>query len=400
LLLARGKLPPDVQERAWELLAGTIHWDRVLTRAHEHQVFPLVYRSLRTLEFHHLPAAVRSELTAAFRINALRNAFLSRKLAHLLRELSGAGIPVIPVKGLALSQALYGDPAFRVCSDIDILIPAQKVLDARRLILTQGYKGLFSEDFFVHHQLRTSAECSLLPEKQEPFIPFLVELRWTILHHSSKDRDAVRDLWSEARRASFFGVSAHALSPEWEFLFLAQHAAYHKWHTLKWLADIHDFCMSVPVDWRLVKEKAECFELDLAVVPTLAACASLFGTPLPNDFSSSALPAGIQLFPNSLTPEEIWKAPLFYRQLLKRRSEKLRWFAEMLLVARPADRRFFRLPAALSFLYYLLRPLRLSIKWSWLFSRAGFRWVRERFRCRPPGRIENPNSEIQNPKPI
>jgi hypothetical protein len=52
----------------------------------------------------------------------------------------------------------------------------------------------------------------------------------------------------------------------------------------------------------------------------------------------------------------------------------------MFFVARQADQVFFHLPASLDFLYFLLRPLRLACKWSWLFLAAGFGRLRQWFR--------------------
>lgn len=121
-----------------------------------------------------------------------------------------------------------------------------------------------------------------------------------------------------------------------------------------------------------VKEKTERFELDAVAGLTLAACSSLFGTPVPANLRSRPLPADVRLFPHSLEPSESWKVPLFYPRLLKRPSEKLRWFAQTLFVAKMADHKFLTLPSSLGFLYYVLRPLRLTCKWSWLFLRAGF----------------------------
>ena len=346
-------------------------WDALLQRAEEHQVLPLIYRSLRTLEFQGVPDEVRERITGAFRANALRNMFLAGELARVLRLLGEAGLRVLPLKGVTLAESLYGDPAMRVCSDLDILVPAGDVLRARRLLLTHGYTSPFTEDFFAHHQFHTSADCPLLPQKQT--LPYLVELHWTLLQHSSKDAEAMRDLWAEARPKDTFGVQAYSMTTQWEFLYLAGHAAYHKWQTLKWLADINDLCGSACIDGQKVREKAEKFDLDLAAGATLTACASLYGTPAPANFPAVPLPAGVRLYPNSLTPSEAWNAPLFYPKLLKRPSEKLRWFAQMFFVARLADRRLFQLPASLDFLYYVLRPLRLTLKWSRLFLSAGFR---------------------------
>jgi len=367
-----------VRARALELLAGPLRWPPLLKRAEEHQVLPLLYRSLRTLEFQGVPSEVQAKLKADFRVNAVRNMLFVSELTRVLRFLSEAGIRVLPLKGVALAESLYGDPAFRFCSDIDILVPASEALLARRLLLAQGYTSPFTEDFFLNHQFHASADSPLLAYKGS--LSYFLELHWTLLQHSSKDAEAMQDLWSLARPRDFFGVKAYSLTPEWDFLYLAGHVAYHKWQTLKWVADIHDLCVSASIDWQWVREKAERFDLDLVVGSTLAVCTALFGTPAPPNFSAVALPAGVQLFPNSLNPSESWNAPLFYPKLLKRPSERLRWFAEMFFVARQADQVFFHLPASLDFLYFLLRPLRLACKWSWLFLAAGFGRLRQWFR--------------------
>jgi len=375
LLLARGQLPPDVRARGLELLATPLHWDSLWQRAEEHQVLPLIYRSLRALEFQCVPNKEQAKLKAAFRVNAVRNMLLAAELMRVLRLLGEAGIRVLPLKGVTLGELLYGDPAFRVCYDIDILVSASEALRARRLLLAQGYTSPFTEDFFVNHQFHTSADCPLQARRGD--LSYFLELHWTLLQHSSKDAEAMHDLWSQARPRDFFGIQAYSPSSEWEFLYLAGHAAYHKWQTLKWVADIHDLCVSASIDWPTVQEKAERFDLDLAVGSTLAVCSALYGTTGPANFPSVALPAGVQLFPNSLDPSEAWNAPLFYPKLLKRPSEKLRWFTEMFFIARQADQMFFHLPASLDFLYFLLRPLRLACKWSCLFLSAWLNRLRK-----------------------
>ena len=321
------------------------------------------------------------QANGCFLVNVVRNVLFAGALTRVLRLLGDAGIRVIPVKGVTLAESLYGDPAFRFCADIDILLPVSEVLRARRLFLAQGYTSPFTEDSFFNHQFHTKGECPLL-SRREP-LPYLLELHWTlpsVLRYSSKDAEAMQDLWSQARPRDCFGIRAYSLTPEWEFLYLSVHAACHKWQTLKWVADIHDLCVSTPIDWQKVREKAERFDLNLEVGSTLAACSLLYGAPVPANFSSCAIPAGIQLFPNSLAPSEAWEAPLLSPKLLKRPSEKLRWFAKGFFVPTLADGQFFHLPRSLEFLYYLLRPVRLTFKWSWLFLSAGFRrlgqWLR------------------------
>jgi Uncharacterised nucleotidyltransferase len=369
LLLARGRLTQDEQARARQILASPLQWPLLLERAYSHQVYPLVHRNLRVLESSAVPDAVQAELKGAFLANALRNQLLAEELARLLGLLREAGILVIPLKGVTLAKSLYGDVASRVCADIDVLVPRNDVLRARRVILASGYTSFFTEEFFVNHQFDTTADCSLFKEKA--VVPYMLEVHWTLLQHSSKDNDAMAELWSQARPEDFFGIQACNLTPEWQFLYLSVHAAYHKWTMLKWLADIHELCISESVDWVQVKDKAARFDLEPVAETTITVCSSLFGTPVPARLSPRPLPADVRLFPESLADSESWNAQLFYPRLLKRPSEKLRWFAQMFFVARIADRRFLDLPPSLSFIYYFLRPLRLTCKWSWRFLRAG-----------------------------
>jgi hypothetical protein len=360
LCLARGDLPPEVRRRSAELLQAPLRWDILLQRVREHQVLPLVYRNLRTLEFQGVPSGPRTQLSVAFRANALRNVFLCRELTRIMRLLGEAGLQVIPLKGVTLAESLYGDPAYRVCTDLDILVPADQAARARRLLLANGY----TEEF-------PHPDCPLIPQSE--FHDYILEVHSSLLQQSSQEKAALQDIWSLAQPQEILGAPAFALSPEWLFLYLVGHAAGHKWDLLKWLADIHQICLAANMDWRLVREKAKRFDLDLALVPTLTVCSTLFGTPVPAGLPSQALPPGVRLFPNSVAPEETWNEHFFYAGLLKRPSEKVRWLVETLFVPHLSDRRFIHLPASLDFLYFVLRPLRLIWKWSWRLLSADLR---------------------------
>src|SRR5439155_1673653 len=97
---------------------------------------------------------------------------------------------------------------------------------------------------------------------------------------------------------TIFGVPAYGLSPEWQFLFLAAHAARHQWQGLKWLVDIHELCCSRQIDWEEVKEKANRFGWDELLRITLDVCHTLFDTPMPSFFSPGALPPWLKVFPD------------------------------------------------------------------------------------------------------
>jgi putative nucleotidyltransferase-like protein len=386
LLLARRRLSPELQTRILKYLASPPQWPMILDRAYAHQVYPLLYRNLWRLGFPGVPPAVQTELKSAYLANALRNQLFAEELARLLKFLGEAGIPVIPLKGVALAQSLYGDPAARVCSDIDILVPPAKVAQAIDLIPASGYRSDFNDSFFLKVVRRHGRHYDAVREDRG--ISFLLELHWKLVQHSSRDRDAVRDLWAGARPQSFFGVPAFSLTPEWELLYLCIHATDHEWRSLKWLVDVHEIASSGRVDWQSVMRKAEEFEVDLAVRQTLAASSYLLGTRLPAYFSSVSLPEGVRLFPYLRVPAEDAQNAFAFRhlRLLKRPWDKLRYFATVVFAPQLTDCDFLRLPPALGFLYYVIRPLRLAWKWGWQFVQAGY----GRLGSKNPGTIVRP----------
>ncbi len=306
---------------------------------------------------------MQSELKALFLANALRNQLLAEELARLLRLLAEAGIRVIPLKGVALAHSRYGDPAARVCSDIDILVPAADVAQTIDLILASGYRTDFDDRFFSRLELRHGRHYDLVREDRG--VSFVVEVHWKLVQYSSKDNEAIAGLWSEARPQIFFGAPGFAFSPEWEFLYLCVHAADHEWEMLKWLVDIHEVASSGSIDWPTTLAKAERLELGLVVGQTLAICSLLLGTALPDCAASASQPAGVRIFPHQPLAKDTQGAAFAFGHLrvLTRPWDKLRYMASVLFVPRLTDREFVRLPPWLGFLYYFIRPVRLVYKW-------------------------------------
>jgi len=366
MLLARGRLTAKEQFRSRELLSSPLDWSHVLERAYAHGVYPLVYSNLRELGFSGVPDAIRKELKRAYLANAMRSELLSQELARLLSQFSDARIPAIPVKGVSLAESLYGDPASRVSTDIDLFIPPARLDDAIEIIRAAGYPDVFVDSFFRKLELRYGRHYSF--RRDYIGCSTVIELHWRLVQHSSQDRDAVADLWAEAQPARYFGVPAHRLSVEWEFLYLAIHAADHGWKGLKWLVDLHQLSIASPPDWQRVKQKAKQFGVERVVRRTLIACSRLFGTPLPDVYKWDSFAPNLRFSPFELSNDPAETA-FAHLELLPRRRDKLRYLANVVFVPKPADREFVRLPETLSVLYYPLRALRLLGKHSWAFIR-------------------------------
>ena len=378
-ILVQGDVSADLEDRARGLI-GNVSWSRLFDRAEAHGVVPLAARSLAALGWPDVPSTERAAFEAARRINAARNALVARALVRVLEGLGRAGVPVIPLKGVALSESLYGDAALRVSADLDVLVPGECVARAWMVLGELGY-------VMADHEERVEAsEIGLLLESNIEYAfaspeaaGCPVELHWGIAWRWPHSAPAMADLWADARPRPFRGAPAHALGPEWDLLYLAVHAARHRWASLKWLVDIHEVCRRGGLDWEKLRAKAGRFGLTEVLEISLQASAALFDTPLlPSRAPARALPGWLDLFPATPDPLDIWRGALYPARLFARPSEKVRYLARVLLVPTLAERRLIRLPASLRALYYPLRPLRLGGRWG--LDVAG--GIGRRFLCR------------------
>jgi len=375
LLLSRRRLGA-MQERVLQLLASPLSWQVFLQKAYLYEIAPLIHHNLEILDFPNVPAEVRAELSSFLAVNAIRNELLAKELARLLQVLGEARIPVIPLKSIVLAEALYEDPALRVCADIDLLVPRQNVIDAHNLFLSCGYQSQITQPFFLNLMERYGKDCELM--REDKLCAYPLELHCGLIWGGELERELLKDIWVDAAPTSFYGVPAFALSLDWEFLYLAVHAARHGLLSLKWFVDLDRFCSHKALDWASIKHKAQRLGWETAVRDSLLTCAQLFGSAIDPAFAPNSSRRRLgPLDPGGL---DVPGGIFFSLRLLSTPAQKIRFLAIRFLVPTPADSRFIALPSSLGFLYYVLRPFRFAAKGAWWFVQAGTQRVRRVFR--------------------
>ena len=363
LLLCRGAISLREWDQVRDLLSMRLGWDWILDQVILEEIYPLFYKNLEKLGFPEVPEHVRVRLHDIWKINGLRNTLLKEELVRVLGRLDEAGIAAIALKGVALSQLLYGDPTLRVCSDIDILVPWEKGFRAFEALQSVGYTCALTSSFFWRLLLRHDIEYPLLRE-QEGF-QYLVEIHWGVLWGGRSETKVMREIWREARPARVLGISAYDLSPEWQLLVLAAHAARHQWQGLKWLVDLHDHCSSTKIDWQKANDIATRLGWQRILDVSFRICHVFFATSRPPNLSRDTLPTWLKLFPD--TDPLSRRNAFFPTRLMLRPSEKLRYLVRVFFVPTLAEHELIRLPQRLSFLYYCVRSVRLVCKWTCVF---------------------------------
>ena len=303
--------------------------------------------------------SVFDQLQKLSRINAFRNTLLVEELIRVLKRLSDAGIPAIPLKGSALAQRLYGDPSLRVCVDLDILVPRSMVRRAFDLLRADGYASEFGPGFFADLLFRHDIEYAL--RRQARGLELMVELHWGVSWGGKLEESVTDRLWADAYPTTVFGAPAYALSSEWQMLFLAAHAARHQWQGLKWLVDLHELYSSPDVDWDKLDQKGKQLGWEELLRISFLACHQLFDTAIPVKYLTGELPSWVKLFPDSVRRISAapFSRPVFssVRSTSCAMSPACFWFRHWPNGASSASRSFLR------FLYYPLRPLRLGWRW-------------------------------------
>ena len=357
LLLARGRFSPDVANRAISRLEPGLRWDVVLDCASTHGLLPLLYHRLCALEFRGVPPPFRRKLTDTFGVNAIRNVLLAQEFERVLAQLGAAGVPIIPLKGIPLAESLYGDPALRVCADLDVLVRPQDLEQSLRLLEASGYKVRGGSPDLVRLVARYGKDCALMREDGAHTYP--LQVHCGLIWGGPAERQLLDEIWSDALPLPFHSAPAYALSPDWEFLYLAVHAARHGLVPFKWLVDLDWIFVRGGLDWENVQKKAARFGWERPVQRCLAACADLLETPIPEPFLRTPARERISLHASRPGPLQTPQETLFSFRLLPSLRQRLQFIAIRLWVPTAADCEFLRLPATLFFLYYLLRPFRL-----------------------------------------
>ncbi len=364
LLLARARFSGDDANVAVERLAATASWDALFERARSHGLIPLVYHRLLALDFPSVPAQVRRKLTDTFGINATRNETLTQELVRILTRLGEAGIRVIPIKGIALAESLYGDVALRTCADLDTLIHPQDLSQGLLVLTSAGYRHAFATPPSIRLLARYGRDCALVREEGRWIYP--LQVHCGLIWGGPVERRLLARLWGKASSKPYRSAPAYELSPTHEFLYLAVHAARHGLSSFKWIVDLDWLISRGRLNWNEVAGETRALGWEHPVGFVFSACESLLGTQIPEPLAELCAPARGKVCRSEPGSLEILRQTIFAIKLLPNFIQRMNFIATRLFIPTSVDAEFVRLPSALFFLYFLLRPCRLMLtvlKW-------------------------------------
>ena len=269
----------------------SLNWELLLTFAEAHGLAPALGFALRAKAPEAAPAEVLERLTRQFTQSVARHLLLSRELNRLVRLFKAHGVPLIPLKGLVLAEALYPHPALRPISDLDLLIRPEDVLRADGLLRDSGCRRMadaHSWSFDIAYDRATFYEGPTF---------LRVDLHWGLVNDPrySWDQREGLTVWERAIPIRVADEEALGLCPEDLLLYLALHLAiHHAFSGLLWYWDLALLLdrRGATLDWEAVIARASRWRVRNALFFALLGLEMFFGVSAPASVMGRVKPRG------------------------------------------------------------------------------------------------------------
>ena len=363
ICIARRELYAYEENTLRVLLASAIDWDYLVTTARQHALLPLLHKHLKS---DRIPASVRSALKRESVMNAQSVLYLTAKTLEVHKLLNEHSIANALFKGPLLSELAYGEVGLRQAGDIDILIYPEDFKRTRELLESLGYE--------MHPKLNPAQltshlafHCEIQFVRDDWFT--VVDLHWDLTPRSFVFGLSGKEVMSRLQTVLFAGNEIRTFAPEDLILYQAMHGAKHLWRRLEWIASLAELARSLEeTAWPEVVARAEkaravrILALGLRLVEKLR-------VELPENLLRSldseeqmkllANNLWTEMFSTSRT-EDSTATNLFNLKIMDRRRDALLSTLRAIFVPTLSDWQAWSLPAAMSPLYYALRPIRLT----------------------------------------
>jgi hypothetical protein len=269
-------------------------WCEVVRIAEWHRLGPLLF--CRIDDDPAVPGSVREQLEQTYLANAARNLYVRAALLRALGALSVARVPVMLLKGAALLEGCYADPAQRELLDLDLLAPIDWIDAGVDALVPLGYEpDEQGEEGPRHLRLAHHHDAPLVDDQHV----VAIELHRHMTIAGEGHAFAIDEVWRRAHRAS---AGDHML-PAGEDLLL--HVCLHftrnrlggsfrRRQTGGALAQICDIARIVehePVQWDVLVDATHRYGLDTRVFLALFAAREL-GVGIPESALTGLMPPG------------------------------------------------------------------------------------------------------------
>lgn len=269
---------------------GDVDWDIFLEKARGEGVSPLVFSRLPGLDIHFdIPGYVREELKKDYYLSATRNILVFEELKKVLDQFNRKCIQIIVMKGAALAETVYGNPALRPMSDVDLLVKTEDLHRVDRQLKKLGY---YPADRSVDDVDFTSTYLTTLDYRNTVKNTPSFHVHWHFVNSTIPNESYIRyikmdNIWRYAVRTTIADTGTWVMSPHHLLIHLSEHAL-RVTHSLSKLSYFCDIDRAIDhygkgLDWDLLIRDTKKFNLNKMVYTALYFSAYFINANIPED---------------------------------------------------------------------------------------------------------------------
>ena len=362
-------------------LPEPLDWEFICRVAGRNGLLPLVGKNLLNTCSDLLDAKFLSVLSEFLRDHIRNNILQTSKVIEISHLLDSAGIPVLPIKGPTLAIQAYDDISLRHYVDLDMLVQPRHFDRSVTVLQKAGYAPLDKASWLQRKGLffTRKKDLGLVSEDKQ----IRIELHWKLSGTHFAMPVEIGELWDRLETVSVAGKDLRALAFNDLFVYLCLHGSRHGWQKLLWICDIHELIRKTEgigsgIDWFEVRQHARAHGCEKALELGILLIYDLFGrnTDYPEieriladkTYRKIAEHVRSSSFGIAEPSMEIGDWYAYHLSLKEKMSDRLRmrmvylgWYLKVAVKPNRLDEAVLSLPSAFYPLYYLIRPVRLTL---------------------------------------
>jgi hypothetical protein len=314
-----------------------------------------------------VPETFMAKLECFNKQNTQKNLCIAAELIRLVSVFEKHRIPIATFKGVALAEAIYGDPSLREVSDLDLIVPETAARQAETMLTSCGYVALLPDRNYRSTFQRYQGQYGF--RHAQTFLT--VDLHWRFSSAAIPFALDATEIWNRLAYVSLCGQTVPTLARDDLALFLAAHGAKDGWTRLKWLCDFAGFITgNQNIQWEVIMSRAQHAHASRAVLLAVLLASNLLVAPVPAPLLARArtdravcslAEAALNRMLKSLRSGELSDF-LGALKIYDRLRDRLRPWLTLLTTRTPADYHAMPLRESLWGIYYATRPFRLAGK--------------------------------------
>ena len=355
-----------------DLVKQNLDWQYLVKTAQSHKVIPSLYWQLQEICPELVPQDILQQLKNAFSENTLKNMALTGELIKIIKLFKEQKIPVLAFKGPVLAQIAYDKLNLRQFIDLDILILESDIAKATQLLINQGYQlqfNLTEQQQLIY--LKRNYERSFWHQEKCIF----VDLHCSILPKYFSFAPDIKLIWEGLTQVNFGNYKIPTLSPENLLLYLCAHGSKDSWSSLHLIVDVAQLLNNSPdLDWDYITSKVGKLGTYTMLFLGLCLTHDLFGILLPSNILQQLTVKSEIIELSTQVQEQLFKEKIkstnpsikdtIYRKTIESVRDKISYWVVHLFAPTPFEWSMVILPKWLFFLYFPIRIIRLTLKYT------------------------------------